>query len=75
VNPSLYRELKEVSSTTKGRAWVSDVKDDAHRSWHFTRYSLLLLAFSIVPVVGPIVSFLGQVPHRVVCVCVCRPRS
>lgn len=61
VNPSLYRELKDASSATKGRAWVSGVKDDVHRSWHFTRYSLLLLAFSIVPVVGPIVSFFGQI--------------
>lgn len=61
MNPSLYRELKDASSATKGRAWVSGVKDDVHRSWHFTRYSLLLLAFSVVPVVGPIVSFLGQV--------------
>lgn len=61
MNPSLYRELKDASSATKGRAWVSGVKDDVHRSWHFTRYSLLLLAFSIVPVVGPIVSFFGQV--------------
>jgi hypothetical protein len=61
VNPSLYRELKDASSATKGRAWVSGVKDDVHRSWHFTRYSLLLLAFSVVPVVGPIVSFFGQI--------------
>lgn len=60
ADPFLHKELEQLSEYG-GRPWTRKVKDRVHRSWHFTRYSLLLLAFSVVPVVGPIVAFLGQV--------------
>jgi len=40
--------------------WMEEVYHDLRTSWHFTKYSLMSLAFSIVPIVGPFITFLGQ---------------
>jgi len=48
---------------------MGKITDRVRRSWHFTRSSLVLLAFSVVPVVGPIVAYVGQV------ICVLFPQS
>jgi len=40
--------------------WMEDVYHDLRTSWHFTKYSLMFLGFSIIPVVGSFITFLGQ---------------
>jgi len=65
VKPSLYRELnllKEILESGGGSDRpLRQAQDNLQRPWHFARYSLLLMAFSVVPFVGPVVAFFGQV--------------
>jgi len=65
VKPSLYRELnllKEILERGGGSDRpLRQAQDNLQRPWHFARYSLLLMAFSVVPFVGPVVAFFGQI--------------
>jgi len=51
-------QIKEQESYN--RNWVQDTFQDLRTSWHFTRYSLLWLSFSVIPVVGSFITWFGQ---------------
>jgi len=56
---------QELSSQMKvedavNKNWMEDVYHDLRTSWHFTKYSLMFLAFSVIPVFGSLITFLGQ---------------
>jgi len=54
----LASQMKQEENVNKN--WKEDVYHDLRTSWHFTKYSLMFLAFSVIPVVGSIITFLGQ---------------
>jgi hypothetical protein len=54
----LSQQMKAEESINKN--WMEDVYHDLRTSWHFTKYSLMFLCFSIIPVVGSFITFLGQ---------------
>jgi len=62
LSPQRARELEQQMNTSPAvnQSWIQDVFHDLRTSWHFTRYSLLWLACSIIPVVGSIVTWIGQ---------------
>jgi hypothetical protein len=62
LSPQRAKELEQQMRTEEvvNRNWLEDVYHDLRTSWHFTRASLMWLAFSIIPVVGSLISWLGQ---------------
>jgi len=62
LSPPRARELEQQMNLneTFNQGWKDDLYHDLRTSWHFTRASLLWLSFSIIPVVGSIISWIGQ---------------
>jgi uncharacterized protein involved in cysteine biosynthesis len=62
LSPIRHQELSEQMNTTEvvNPNWIEDVYHDLRTSWHFTKYSLMFLSFSIIPVVGSFITYLGQ---------------
>jgi len=62
LSPTRAQELAVQMKTDEyvNKNWVEDVYHDLRTSWHFTKYSLMFLAFSVIPVVGSLITFLGQ---------------
>jgi len=61
VNPSLATELQqEITHPKIHQNWWRAIWNNIHKSWHFTKYSLLLVAISSFPYVGPFIAFFGQ---------------
>jgi len=62
LSPQRAQELEQQMNTTEtvNKSWVQDVFHDLRTSWHFTRYSLLWLSFSLIPVVGSFITWIGQ---------------
>jgi len=54
----LSQQMKQEDIINKN--WMEDVYHDLRTSWHFTKYSLMFLSFSIIPVVGSFITYLGQ---------------
>jgi len=54
----LAQQMKQEDIINKN--WMEDVYHDLKTSWHFTKYSLMFLSFSIIPVVGSLITYLGQ---------------
>lgn len=54
----LEQQMKSIEPVNKN--WLEDLYHDLRTSWHFTRASLVWLSFSIIPVVGSFVTWLGQ---------------
>lgn len=56
------RELEQQMNLneTFNQGWKDDLYHDLRTSWHFTRASLLCLACSIIPIVGSMISWIGQ---------------
>jgi len=62
LSPQRAQELEQQMNSTEtlNQSWVQDVFHDLRTSWHFTRYSLLWLSFSLIPVVGSLITWIGQ---------------
>jgi uncharacterized protein involved in cysteine biosynthesis len=61
LSPQRAQELAQQMNTDEvNKTWLDDLYHDLRTSWHFTRYSLMWLAFSIIPVVGSLITWLGQ---------------
>jgi len=61
LSPMRAQELsQQMKEEELNPNWIKDVYHDLRTSWHFTKYSLMFLTFSIIPVVGSIITFLGQ---------------
>jgi hypothetical protein len=62
LSPTRAQELSTQMKLDKGvnPGWMEDVYHDLRTSWHFTKYSLMFLAFSVIPVIGSIITFFGQ---------------
>jgi len=62
LSPQRAQELEQQMNSTEtvNQTWVQDVFHDLRTSWHFTRYSLLWLSFSLIPVVGSLITWIGQ---------------
>jgi hypothetical protein len=62
LSPARAQELSQQMRTDEilNPLWTDDVYHDLRTSWHFTKYSLMFLAFSIIPVVGSFITYLGQ---------------
>jgi hypothetical protein len=62
LSPTRAQELSQQMKTNEGLNpnWVEDVYHDLRTSWHFTKYSLMFLSFSVIPVVGSFITYLGQ---------------
>jgi len=62
LSPPRARELEQQMNLneTFNQGWKDDLYHDLRTSWHFTRASLMWLAFSLIPVVGSIISWIGQ---------------
>jgi len=62
LSPQRVQELSHQMKPEEpiNKNWMEDSYHDLRTSWHFTKYSLMFLAFSIIPVVGSFVTFLGQ---------------
>jgi uncharacterized protein involved in cysteine biosynthesis len=62
LSPTRAQELSTQMKLEKGvnPGWMEDVYHDLRTSWHFTKYSLMFLAFSVIPVIGSIITFFGQ---------------
>jgi hypothetical protein len=54
----LAQQMKQEDIINKN--WMEDVYHDLKTSWHFTKYSLMFLSFSVIPVVGSFITYLGQ---------------
>jgi hypothetical protein len=62
LSPQRAQELSK-SMDTRDQVnpnWKEDLYHDLKTSWHFTKYSLMFLSLSIIPVVGSFLTFLGQ---------------
>jgi hypothetical protein len=62
LSPTRAQELSQQmkSEDLINKNWMEDVYHDLRTSWHFTKYSLMFLSFSIIPVVGSFITYLGQ---------------
>lgn len=62
LSPQRAKELEQQMKTeeTVNRNWMEDLYHDLRTSWHFTRYSLMWLSFSIIPIVGSLITWIGQ---------------
>jgi uncharacterized protein involved in cysteine biosynthesis len=62
LSPTRAQELSSQMKLDEGvnKNWMEDVYHDLRTSWHFTKYSLMFLAFSVIPVVGSLITFAGQ---------------
>jgi len=62
LSPQRAKEIGEQikNQDSFNKNWFQDVIQDLRTSWHFTRYSLLCLSFSIIPVVGSFIAWFGQ---------------
>jgi len=62
LSPPRARELAQQMNLDEviNQNWMEDVYHDLRTSWHFTKYSLMFLSFSIIPVVGSFITFFGQ---------------
>jgi len=62
LSPQRAQELSQQMNTDPGvnKNWKDELYHDIRTSWHFTRYSIMWLAFSVIPVVGSIITWLGQ---------------
>jgi len=62
LSPTRAQELSQQMKIDEvvNPVWVEDVYHDLRTSWHFTKYSLMFLTFSIIPVIGSFITFLGQ---------------
>jgi hypothetical protein len=62
LSPARSQELSSQMKLEVGvnKNWMEDVYHDLRTSWHFTKYSLMFLAFSVIPVVGSLITFFGQ---------------
>jgi hypothetical protein len=56
------KELQQLITHDSGlnSTWLDELYHDLRTSWHFTRFSLICSTFSIIPVFGPFISYLGQ---------------
>jgi hypothetical protein len=62
LNQPRAKELSQSINQESGlnKSWTDELYHDLRTSWHFTRFSLLCSAFSIIPILGPLISYLGQ---------------
>jgi uncharacterized protein involved in cysteine biosynthesis len=62
LSPQRAKELEQQMKSVEemNNNWIQDVYRDLRTSWHFTRASLMWLAFSIVPFVGSFITAFGQ---------------
>jgi len=62
LSPQRAQELSQQMNTNPGvnKTWKDELYHDIRTSWHFTRYSIMWLAFSIIPVVGSFITWFGQ---------------
>jgi len=62
LSPQRTQELTQQMKLEEGinKTWMEDVYHDLRTSWHFTKYSLMFMAFSVIPVVGSFITYLGQ---------------
>jgi len=62
LSPTRAKELEQQMNLQEkfNPNWKDDLYHDLQTSWHFTRASLLWFAFSIIPVVGSIITWIGQ---------------
>jgi len=62
LSPSRAQELAQQMKQEDiiNKNWVEDVYHDLRTSWHFTKYSLMFLSFSVIPIVGSFITYLGQ---------------
>jgi len=62
LSPQRATELAQQMKTDEyvNKSWMEDLYHDLRTSWHFTRYSLLWLACSVIPVVGSFITWFGQ---------------
>jgi len=62
LSPTRSQELAQQMRSEEiiNKNWMEDVYHDLRTSWHFTKYSLMFLAFSVIPVVGSMITMLGQ---------------
>jgi len=61
LSPQREQELAQQMNTEEvNKSWLDDLYHDLRTSWHFTRYSLMWLAFSVIPVVGSFITWFGQ---------------
>jgi len=62
LSPQRAKELEQQMNTGEAvnKNWREDVYHDLRTSWHFTRASLMWLAFSLIPIVGSVISWIGQ---------------
>jgi len=62
LSPQRAEELSQQMKLQEGinDTWMEEVYRDLRTSWHFTKYSLMFLAFSVIPVVGSFITYLGQ---------------
>jgi len=62
LSPQRSQELSQQMKTEAGvnKTWKDELYHDIRTSWHFTRYSIMWLAFSIIPVVGSFITWFGQ---------------
>jgi hypothetical protein len=62
LSPTRAQELAQQMKSDEiiNKNWMEDIYHDLRTSWHFTKYSLMFLAFSVIPVVGSLITFLGQ---------------
>jgi uncharacterized protein involved in cysteine biosynthesis len=62
LSPQRSKELEQQMKTDEviNKQWTEELYHDLRTSWHFTRYSLMWLSFSIIPIVGSFITWIGQ---------------
>jgi len=62
LSPQRSQELAQQMKPEAGvnKVWKDELYHDIRTSWHFTRYSIMWLAFSVIPVVGSFITWFGQ---------------
>lgn len=62
LSPQRAQELSQQMKTDEfvNKNWMEDLYHDLRTSWHFTKYSLMFLSLSLIPVIGSFLTFLGQ---------------
>jgi len=62
LSPQRAQELSKQMDTRDmvNPNWKEDLYHDLKTSWHFTKYSLMFLSLSLIPVIGSFFTFLGQ---------------
>jgi len=61
IDKKMAEQLNCTFQSPLNRSWPSEIWQDIRKSWHFSKYSIILLVCSFIPFIGNAISSIGQI--------------